>query len=219
MFRFVLVSFLLLGLAFYELSGGADFEPAKVRRSVEFAPESPVDVTERDAVIVVAQPAEARPLQAETVLAQVETLATKPVVTAPPPQPTAAEQIKFGLTTLPNGGAPVTRLSALETTGTALAGLGTAGLSVLIDAASDDQAPTEVMVEEDVDGPDIRQITATRVNMRGGPGTGFDVVGQLSQGTQVRVVGEPSNGWLMLRTVGDDQLGYVAASLVSAPNG
>ena len=37
MIRFIVISFALLGWAFYELSGGADFEPRKPRPEVAVA--------------------------------------------------------------------------------------------------------------------------------------------------------------------------------------
>lgn len=66
MFRFMAVCFLFLGWAFWELSGGADFEPSVRASAPEAIEEAPLDVE-------------------ETVVARNATQATEPVL----PQPTS----------------------------------------------------------------------------------------------------------------------------------
>jgi uncharacterized protein YraI len=62
---------------------------------------------------------------------------------------------------------------------------------------------------------DIREITATRVNMRDGPGTTHPILARLSLGHEVEVLGDSGNGWLRLRTLPEQQSGWISASLVS----
>ncbi|WP_121060405.1 SH3 domain-containing protein [Chachezhania antarctica] len=218
MLRLLIPSFLIMAWAFYELSGGEDFEPVQVRRSVELAP---APATEPNTARQVPGPS-SQSLAAVKVAAPAPKPAPQPV--AQPDLGPKAEIFSLANTdeTDPGADTPVTRLSTFDATGTTLSGLTTAGLSALasgntIAADEDDEAIQEdVAVETD---PSIRKIAAARVNVRGGPGTGFSVVAKLDQGTPVRVVGEPLSGWLMLRTVENDLLGYVAANLVSPPNG
>ena len=58
-----------------------------------------------------------------------------------------------------------------------------------------------------------RVIASGKVNMRSGPGTGFDVVQVLSPDTVLVVTGEEENGWRPVRTE-DDVEGYIFANLI-----
>ena len=62
---------------------------------------------------------------------------------------------------------------------------------------------------------DVRTILKSRVNMRMGPGTSFNVLTKLDQGMEVEVLQEPGNGWMKLRIVESGQVGWMSASLVS----
>lgn len=54
---------------------------------------------------------------------------------------------------------------------------------------------------------DIREVTATLLNVRKGPGTSHAVVGQLKNGEQIKVVGQTGN-WFEFE--GDDLSGFVS---------
>ena len=56
---------------------------------------------------------------------------------------------------------------------------------------------------------DLRTVTGSVVNMRGGPGTGFDVVGQLVEGARAEVLSE-ADGWSEVRTE-DGTTGWMAS--------
>ena len=62
-------------------------------------------------------------------------------------------------------------------------------------------------------------MAGTRVNMRDGPGTIYPVILRLRIGQQVEVLETSGTGWLRLRTVQGQQVGWVAASLISKGNG
>jgi hypothetical protein len=62
---------------------------------------------------------------------------------------------------------------------------------------------------------DLREVTGTRVNMRDGPGTIYPVVSRLTIGHKVEVLGESGTGWLRLRILPEEQIGWIAASLIS----
>ncbi|MEO1140698.1 MAG: SH3 domain-containing protein, partial [Pseudomonadota bacterium] len=63
---------------------------------------------------------------------------------------------------------------------------------------------------------DIRYITGSVVNMRGGPGTEYQKITSLTEGTEVAVLQSPGNGWLELQVVDTGQTGWMADWLVSA---
>lgn len=64
---------------------------------------------------------------------------------------------------------------------------------------------------------DIREVTGSRVNLRRGPGTGFNAIAKLTRGTEVRVLSE-ENGWVKLRVRDTGRIGYMADFLLTASN-
>ena len=62
---------------------------------------------------------------------------------------------------------------------------------------------------------DMREIVATRVNMRAGPGTSSDILMRLAKGDSVEVLEDNGSGWLRLRALPADRVGWIAARLVS----
>ncbi|SLN22244.1 Bacterial SH3 domain protein [Falsiruegeria litorea R37] len=204
--RFVLISFAFLGFAFYELSGGADFEPRGVRpaqpEKLAYTPApKPKPVAEPvTAVALVAKPA-LTPRKAKTV----------------EPEPVAAPEL-----TSDEAAQKLAQLAPGFQAG--LNGFGEnvgAGLTLasLQQGATSLQRNTEVtepqVAEPEQPKADIREILGTRVNMRDGPGTIYPVVGRLNIGHQVEVLGESGTGWLRLRVLPEQQMGWIAASLVS----
>ncbi|NVO58660.1 SH3 domain-containing protein [Rhodobacteraceae bacterium B1Z28] len=61
---------------------------------------------------------------------------------------------------------------------------------------------------------DIREISGTRVNMRDGPGTIYPIIGKARIGQKVEVLSESGTGWLRLRVLPGQQVGWISASLV-----
>ena len=211
MSRFVVVSFAFLGWAFYELSGGADFKP----------PERPEPVAKTETAI----PAPAT----EQVAARVVTT-QKPVLTQrvkrqfPTPQEQrdrqaqlardAAESRREVLSRGLTGGLEL--LPVAEDSGefeVASLGDGTAQLVSLTQPVTGD-APAQPAVAETPQA-DLREVTGTRVNMRGGPGTIYPILQRLTLGNKVEVLSDSGTGWLRLRTEQGQQVGWVAASLIS----
>lgn len=211
MSRFVVVSFAFLGWAFYELSGGADFQP----------PERPTPIAK-------AQPAtrNAEPTQIAAVSPQPE----KPILskrikrTFPTPQEQRAQQQALAKE------AAAARRDVLSR---GLAGglelfqpqISTAGITVASLADTDVQlvsltepAPTTPVVENatyESPQPDLRKVTGTRVNMRNGPGTTYPIIQRLTLGNEVEVLSDSGTGWLRLRSIDQQHVGWIAASLIS----
>ena len=90
---------------------------------------------------------------------------------------------------------------------------GAAGLTVAVPVVENEN-PAEPAASSPPPA-DIREITGTRVNMRDGPGTIYPVITRLTIGHEVEVLGESGTGWLRLRTMPEEQIGWISASLVS----
>ncbi|SFT88062.1 SH3 domain-containing protein [Sedimentitalea nanhaiensis] len=212
--RFVFSSFAILGLVFYELSGGRDFQP----------PEPPaIDAAPQASAAAIPKPVvrRAAPQQvARTATTSTKTLvATQAVATVSPRDTTASRpqdgsadlsrvrsSLSQGLTLLPDSNPPSgLTLATLE--------LGASGLGSTADA--EPAARTAVLEPAPTD---LREVTGTRVNMRDGPGTIYPVVARLNIGHQVEVLSTSGTGWLRLRTLPEGQLGWISSSLVSKRN-
>ncbi|MFK7938573.1 MAG: SH3 domain-containing protein [Roseovarius sp.] len=76
---------------------------------------------------------------------------------------------------------------------------------------------TQGSLQGSVDG-DIRRVSGNSVNMRAGPGTDYQKVGNLTKGTQIAVLEEPGNGWVMLEVVSTGETGWMADWLLTASN-
>ncbi len=77
-------------------------------------------------------------------------------------------------------------------------------------AAPPPAAATEVAVTRD-----LREVTAARVNVRSGPGTGHGVVAQMVLGETAEVIQDPGAGWV--EVIGENgQVGWMADYLLAA---
>lgn len=66
--------------------------------------------------------------------------------------------------------------------------------------------------------PDLRFIDGDLVNMRGGPGTDYAVIGKLYRNDLVEIIEDEGNGWLHLRDTLSGDEGWIAEWLVTAAN-
>ena len=170
--KFIIVSFLALGVGFYELSGGADFVPeqpdvvaaADTTRETPIVITSDVEVTRSNAASLIALNPEITPVSLET-------------TTAPTtdPEPVVVEV-----------------------------------------AAPAPAAIQEPQIDDVVAQPlDLRSVAGTRVNMRQGPGTNFDVLDTLDGGTQTEVLEVNASGWARIQVVTTGQIGWMAERLLT----
>ncbi|MEX0285875.1 MAG: SH3 domain-containing protein, partial [Paracoccaceae bacterium] len=74
-----------------------------------------------------------------------------------------------------------------------------------------EEAPQAVEPEPQLD---IREVTGSRVNMRQGPGTTYAVIGTLFYDDEVEVLEDLGNGWIQLRKMGTNEVGWMAARFV-----
>lgn len=213
--RYIFISFLFMGWAFYELSGGADFEPPRAMpaESVQTADVQP------DATAVAPQTPETSPVPRVRTVSVAADGAQTPAVRlraetntqADAPQP-AIDLPRLGLasgTTDADGfDSPVT-LASLDAEslqiGNPLDTFQPSVANTVVDAPVVEEVPM-----------DLRTVTGSRVNMRNGPGTTYSILARLLQGSEVEVLSDPGDGWLQLRVVDSGQVGWMAASLVSA---
>ena len=74
-----------------------------------------------------------------------------------------------------------------------------APVSVAPAAGSAAAPPEDAVMDALGEALDLRTVTGTLVNVRSGPGTAFDVVAQLAEGTRAEVLRE-ADGWAEIRT-------------------
>lgn len=192
---FIVFSFLLLGVVFYEVSGGADFEP-ETRESAA------VEVDETTELALVEETTERtgqsirERLSIALVAPQVDQDTLEPaaadVDTADPAAPVAEEDAAAVIA--------ATFLTAIEEEV----------------AQAPVQSTAEIL-------SDLRQVSASRVNMRSGPGTNYGVLVTLTSGTTAEVIEESfdtsGDAWVLVRVRDTGQEGWMAARLMTPAGG
>lgn len=210
MLRLMLVTFVFLAWGFYELSGGADFDPDQARLDTRM----PAPLKQAAA--------EAGPPAADR--------AEDVAVTRVSLNLNSVEDVLNG----PDNSAETARLPGRRTEPAVLDAQQPDDIEIipsLIENAAAEPQPDEIppssvnsaTVEDDtsvirsgIDAQaDLRVVTGTRVNVRGGPGTNYGVIGTLVQGDRVEVLDDSGSGWLRLRAADGGTMGWMAASLLS----
>lgn len=212
MFRFILVSLGFLGWAFYEMSGGSDFDPVATRMArIEPLAETPFDA-----------PAEN---SNQVVLAS----ASGDVVDTDPFENEAVTRVSLNLTSLQDAldqsGDAAVVTPAVTTVEPAVVPTNVAittasadtpaiipSLIVQDDTATATASPAALVSEI---GLDIRTVSGNRVNVRGGPSTNFSVVSKLVRGDAVEILEDNGNGWVKMRSVLTGEEGWMADFLLS----
>lgn len=202
MARFILVTFAFLGWAFYELSGGAAFEPASARLA---------DMR--------TDPLKPTPAAQQSSASAVETTVTRVSLNL-----TSVEDVLSGGTTQPASiVAPLPQVSPAyaddpepvdfpTSQGTDVAAI----IPSLVEGA---ETTTVVQIASLADAPiaptDIRSVSGTSVNVRGGPGTSYGVVSRLGRGDEVEVLEDEGTGWVQIRPLDGGPIGWIADFLLS----
>lgn len=210
MTRLILITFAALGWTFYVMSGGPDFEPRGLRA------DNPQRMAE--AFSPASKPVASAPV--EELVTQVSfepTPSDRPAQTLEPlaePEPALTEeetkamlaQVAAGLQANPS-------LFEDQTVSLALASLedGVASLQQVVTDADPETVGVPALPEPE---KDIREISGTRVNMRDGPGTIYPIIGKAQIGQQVEVLSDSGTGWLRLRVLPGQQVGWISTSLV-----
>ena len=192
MWRFILVTFAMLGWAFYELSGGSDYAPLdgslqaanRAASETELASstgEASPEENREEAQGIVASSAGGADAFEITLAAARETAAAA----EPDPKPwESASASLFSDPVLPPG--VQARAAALP---------------------------------EPEPAADIRTVSAAAVNMRNGPGTGYSVLAKLTFGDRVEVLNDPGQGWVKLRVKETGRVGWMADFLLENADG
>ncbi|MGB1234331.1 MAG: SH3 domain-containing protein [Planktomarina sp.] len=190
MYKFMFCSFAFLGWVFWEMSGGSEFE-------------APVAQTAAAGELTTYDVAQAGTVTRSRLTANDDTAAV------PTPQPASL----------------VVEEPTNEPTDPAMTNEQTASLSSGVDALTEAYTPitTSVISVEpaanvpttEISNPDIRQVSANRVNMRNGPSTSFDVLDQLGRGDRVEVLTSNDDGWVRLRVEATGQVGWMAERLLT----
>lgn len=199
MWRMILVTLVFLGYAFYQISGGSDFEPKliDVERTSAKEPASIIDTSpsgESNGLV----------LQNDSQLIEPSQSGRKTV--RPPSASTAVP-------------------AAEDAEGKAIIDLSKAGEAIFggaqSGASSDSNVLTISAVSDDVSGDtapqDLRKVTGLRAALYDGPGINFPMLRPLAMGQQVQVLDRVNGGWVRLRTLGDGQVGWASGSLLSDP--
>lgn len=201
MSRFVVVSLVGFGFAFYELSGGANFEPP-----VRPAPAASAEII---ATITPEEPRQdnriaASPLVQQAVLT--ESVTQEQTALTPPSQPSVLEVAAVR--------AEDQTSLRVSTEGLQLASL-ESGLNALIESPVVSE-PTSPLQENAAEPEkDIRAVRASRVNMRQGPNTNYPIVARLLAGDKVEILQDEGQGWALLRVEKSGNVGWIATSLLS----
>ncbi len=198
MTRLIVLTFVALGWCFYVMSGGPDFEPRGLRS----------DQPERVA---------AAPSPAQVVPAKPEELVTRAALSKPePPVEVPSAQLPADVVIFEEDEAPTLAgfpSFANPNTNITLASLED-GLTGLRQTAPAEQGEAIAASQDLEPEKDIREISGTRVNMRDGPGTIYPIITKVSIGQKVEVLSDSGTGWLRLRVLPAQQVGWVSASLV-----
>lgn len=203
MTRLMLVTFAMLGWLFYVMSGGPDFEPRGIRAN------APAELAQSEG------PA-AKPLvpaPAEDLVNKVALHPKKPIEPRVEPTPVAAT---------PDADAILEQVAASLNPG--IPGFDTQGATFSLASLDDNVAlPPQTATSEPVAAADptpaeppkdIRIVSGTRVNMRDGPGTIYPIVGKARMGQKVEVLSDSGTGWLRLRVLPEQQIGWISTSLI-----
>lgn len=189
MWRFILISFVFLGWAFYEMSGGADYVPA-------------ANSIQARAVLAEHRP-KARPLR-ENVLQ---------IARAPSEVSRAATSLEE----VGTGGAQVVLASAERRSVDPRIVVPTtvARRVVPVEVATPAAAPAAPEPER---AEDRRRVAGQSVNLRSGPGTKFGRVASLVRDTEVIVLSDEIAGWIKLRVADTGRIGWMAERFLTAAN-
>ena len=215
--RFILLTFGFLGWAFYEMSGGADFEPASVR----MAATTPIEenVVSKDIVPDVITP---KPKAVEERVAK--------IVPADTTQPGFDDAVKEDTAKAVNVIRASLSLSSVEqAVRAAEAPLANEVMLVPVNAGSltssqDTPAIIPSLITPNDTGTvnvnssssgDIRSVAGNRVNVRGGPGTDFGIVSRLGRGDAVEIITDNGNGWVQMRPIDGGPVGWMADFLLT----
>ena len=218
--RFILLTFTFLGWGFWEMSGGTDFSPGQELELAEV--ESPATPDAAETPVLRMAAIETTRADDAPAAAPISILAEAPAPAAPTPPTQAITQASFAAAAVEAEEEPVID-SVIEVAASAAPEMPArnefaagpiiiAGPEIIRPTEPETAALSEPLTADGY-GPSLVRILGNNVNVRSGPGTGYNVVTQLLDGTQVGKVDE-RNGWVMIE-LRNGQTGWVADWLVA----
>lgn len=209
--KFILISFGFLGWTFYEMSGGDEFEPASVRLArlnpavetiVAEATAQPSEQSTTSAFVDTDPPLNPEVTRVSLNLSTIEEVlrGDEPVAAQPQPAEETAED---------DIGVPRNVGTLTESADTP------AIIPSLLAPVNSDGTNQLAALQREIDG-DIRTVSGNRVNVRGGPGTEYDVVGRLVRGDSVEILEDAGNGWVRMRPMLGGEEGWMADFLLTS---
>lgn len=226
-FRYVIVSFLAMGWGYYALSGGADFVPeSRIAAAPDAPSDSPSDVLQSQQSAAVAggpgqdDVAPQIVTRADTSLVtQINVPATTSAVGAPlaatsddPGDTLAGAQADVVADEVAQDAPVFTSLSGTGAPSSADAAVADRSVAdaAHVQTGEDTLAQAAVSPRSDID---LRRVAGSVVNMRDGPGMGYNVIDTLPADTEAEVI-ETENGWAYVRLM-NGTTGWVAARLLT----
>ena len=206
--KFILLSFGFMAWAFYEMSGGDEFEPASERlaRLNPQAEEAATAAVEPE--VIDTEPALV-PLAPEVTRVALNLATLDDVLGGTPDaEPADASEPEISDNADPYG---VPRNVAIVTE----SGTTPAIIPSLITGNETVEASAPAAISEPL-ARDIRTVTGNRVNVRGGPGTDFGVIGRLVRGDEVEILEDDGVGWVRMRSLETGEEGWMADFLLNA---
>lgn len=213
MWRFILMTFAFLGWSFYTLSGGADYQPREGSRQAEALKARAT----ADLRVAASQPAvadTATPGAQDSATPGAQNTVTRNTLDLAGITPGFAANARSANPLLQQASAP-------DQVQTASFGGGSPGVILAKPAAIAQAAVIVPAVPESQPEPqkDLRQVTGNSVNMRAGPGTTFGILAKVTRGTEVEVLEDFGNGWLRLRVLETNRVGWISGTLISGAQG
>ena len=223
--RYIVISFVVMGLGYYELSGGADFEPELRPTDVLVRTEDqPMVAQTRTPTAVEPFTGEAAEVATATAgpgsdaatndqLVAVEMLPTVKAEAADlglTIADTRAEQPLFRSLSEPAGAVLLTNIPAPAASPTSTSSDAEAAAASTPEIASTADVGTLPDETLQADG-DVRWVDASALNVRAGPSTNSSVLTSLARSEFVLVISEQADGWALVRVEGDGTEGWVAS--------
>lgn len=213
--RYVIVSFFFLGLVFYEMSGGADFDPEATRLSRIEVPDA-VEPEKREAILATAEPV----LPENVTRVSLNLSSVEDIVRPVRQTPTRTSALNDTTVSRVSEEPPAEFLPSLVGDQVIQTGpLIDSSAITIVDFSNDQRAPLRTRATpapQAAESPgDIRSVTGSAVNVRSGPGTNYGVVNQLGLGDEVEVLEESGTGWVRLRPLNGSPTGWMAAFLLT----
>ncbi|MEO0370702.1 MAG: SH3 domain-containing protein [Pseudomonadota bacterium] len=214
MWRFVVISFAFLGMAFYVMSGGASYEPApnSVQAQAKLPPEERINYR-----APASEPEPGSGPEVTRTVAQVE--ATFEGLSVAEEE---ADELSVTLTTIRTDAAGLFEAEANRPKAELL-NMALPEETFEIASAPDREdgainaAVAAALGEISFDQSQIRWVKENIIDLRAGPGLSFDRVRQVSKGAEVAVLEDPGHGWLNVQVVDGYETGWVPEWLLTDP--